>query len=94
MYWTLNQAVLFQTLIKATVSNSCAKHLPLTVPLFQPLIKSYITEGDIGVCRIAVILTIFRALFIQFNPLTAPGAFRQKHTFWTFWRLSAWKWAK
>ena len=27
------------------------------------------------------------------NPLT-PGAFCQKRIFWTFWRFSAWKWAK
>ena len=28
-----------------------------------------------------------------FNPLT-PGTFRQQHIFRTFWRFSAWKWAK
>ena len=76
------------------LSESCAKHLPFTVTLFHSL-KLYHRGGILGFA-VLLYLTIFCAVpvFIQFNPLTVPGGFCQKHTFWTFWRLTAWKWAK
>ena len=48
------------------------------------LINVIILESDI------ILIWIFTVII---NPLI-PGAFRQKCIFWTFWRFSAWKWAK
>ena len=71
------------------VAKICTRRLR---PKVQPLILLYTIWKE----RVSLSYTYYweKVLLARTYLPLIPGAFRQKHNYWKFWRFSAWKWAK